>query len=1304
MGDDIFDQLAAQQQTPAVPLNNTSSTPTASAPGSGDTDTPSVDQSSGNQSAASGDVFDQLSYKAPPPAPTPTPPPTPEPQPGFWSRASDNSGATGIKDIGEAQVKHTVVRPIDLYHEMISNYKNGDMMAATDTAQKLVQNLTMFGMADSSSPLMQAAKTIIMHPIDEFKKQQEENRKAALEGRPNAFVDTWNDAKKDYNAGNTAGAIADVVTTPFRSHAAGVVPVLGPAMQSTAEDVNTDMHNHNWMGLAGDVAGTAAGFLGGKAFEGAGEAGATRAGRAEAAADHAATLHEVSNAADSRDAISKSVGQKMAVEKARINNDFANIKTGAETGHEAATTAAESAHDTATTTAGAQQAADEAAAKAGHDTTVQQAGNEADTARQSAEAEQAKTKTGLDIDKQDTENRLRASKEDQTADLGEQKTTDQQAVQDALDTSNKGTAKTFADTLAQAGEGAASSEEQAKSLSKGLTAADKAASARYEAGMTGDQGIITQLGDSTIPVVGNSLSKMADARRVVPKPGTHSIANKMGEIAGDGMNPKILEQLKEMATGTEQVKDSKGKVMVDDDGNEQRRKIDPYNAQALVDIRQNARKAMEGTTRGDTDWKALNDIMHAATDTIGELAEKSGKPGVVKQYAGMRDQYRLDRSRLDSDVAEKLNFTQPDKILSDTNKYLLGGESPGAKLDTIGPLVGEDQMYSLAKTYVSELGEKARTDPEGAINDIDKLARIKGDVKKKFLGQLEPVVDEARRVYDQSMQHAQDTAEDRLAGVSKAHRDAKIDLRRQIEFQKQTSSAEYKANIADNNTKAAAAIQAAKDHLDGIEATSQASRDAAIEASKQAKTSAVSAADTAKEQALKAADTAKKQTLADATTTRDEALAPFSRGFINTLSKGDVMDKLFNGDVDTNDIIGVKKVIGEPAWREVAKQVWNRGIAEAGGDPGKIVEWWKKFPSDEVRNEFFSLNDPVVGNSYKSMMAQIEKTAEYQSLAKVGLGAGTAGVGAAVLGSLAAGGVGLLLGGGAMHVLGETLGGLMAALAGLNYTPKVPLAKSVIAYVANNPNTWKALKVGAKAGAVASNAAIVAGKAAKYAPIAGRLAPPQEDPNRPLNKPEDYQQAISSASQMYPRLAPYLQNTVIESKQRPANEPADAELETLPPWEDWNPNKGKTTVQIYQPYTDKSKMATALAGDMFHVIGGIDNRTGRPVDPVYYKLKQDVIAARSPVQDELDRRTWKEEEGHGGRSFKDWMQSSRADAYIRGLLTPELEGKYPDEWRKSGTYSTNPRLKTAIMKIDAYLKGGSSGIRGAYQGTNGLAR
>jgi hypothetical protein len=181
-----------------------------------------------------------------------------------------------------------------------------------------------------------------------------------------------------------------------------------------------------------------------------------------------------------------------------------------------------------------------------------------------------------------------------------------------------------------------------------------------------------------------------------------------------------------------------------------------------------------------------------------------------------------------------------------------------------------------------------------------------------------------------------------------------------------------------------------------------------------------------------------------------------------------------------------------------------------------------------------------------------------------------------------------------------------------------------------------------------------------------------------------YSDVLQAVGEKYPALAKHVQNTIVQDAKPPKG--ADYGLETYPPWESENPNPGKTTIELYRNF-DRSKLPEVIAGDLIHVAGGIDPRTGSPVDPTYHSLKDQVKASRTPQQDALDHKVWEQDKKNGEkRPFDQWFDESRGEAYVRGLLFPDDR----DEWRKQGVYSSNPKLKSTIEQIGNYLTTGKS--------------
>jgi len=177
---------------------------------------------------------------------------------------------------------------------------------------------------------------------------------------------------------------------------------------------------------------------------------------------------------------------------------------------------------------------------------------------------------------------------------------------------------------------------------------------------------------------------------------------------------------------------------------------------------------------------------------------------------------------------------------------------------------------------------------------------------------------------------------------------------------------------------------------------------------------------------------------------------------------------------------------------------------------------------------------------------------------------------------------------------------------------------------------------------------------------------------------------LADVAQQFPRLKPYLSNVKVQQGKKTSPKD-DRGLEFYPPWESRNPNPGKITLELYDQMKGP-ELTNALGGDMLHHLGAIDPKTKQPIDPKYYSMKRQVIAARTPQQEAIDKRQWQLARQFEGerRSYDDWLQQSRADAYIRGYVTPELGGKYPDEWRKNKFYDA-PQMKQAVEAIRQYV-------------------
>jgi hypothetical protein len=177
---------------------------------------------------------------------------------------------------------------------------------------------------------------------------------------------------------------------------------------------------------------------------------------------------------------------------------------------------------------------------------------------------------------------------------------------------------------------------------------------------------------------------------------------------------------------------------------------------------------------------------------------------------------------------------------------------------------------------------------------------------------------------------------------------------------------------------------------------------------------------------------------------------------------------------------------------------------------------------------------------------------------------------------------------------------------------------------------------------------------------------------------------LGAVEKEFPRLAPYLSNVMIQQGKK-TNPNDDRGLEFYNPWQGNNPNPGKLTIELFDKLQG-SALTNALGGDLLHYLGGYDWKAKKPIDPQYWAMKQAVLKARTPKQEALDRSIYEEEKKKypNTGTYEDWLQESRIDAYIRGYVTPELGGRYPDEWRKNGFYK-DPAMLKAVEAIRQYV-------------------
>jgi hypothetical protein len=141
--------------------------------------------------------------------------PSQQDQPGFWSRAYDasplpgivQSGENAVKNFGSAADQHTS----DL-HSMVDSLATGDLRGAANHAAHLLTG--------SETPFSDAAKSVVKLYVDDAKQQYQNVKTNGVVALP-VIGTAASNYSKDVQAGNTAGAVGDVV-----GGAASVAPLL----------------------------------------------------------------------------------------------------------------------------------------------------------------------------------------------------------------------------------------------------------------------------------------------------------------------------------------------------------------------------------------------------------------------------------------------------------------------------------------------------------------------------------------------------------------------------------------------------------------------------------------------------------------------------------------------------------------------------------------------------------------------------------------------------------------------------------------------------------------------------------------------------------------------------------------------------------------------------------------------------------------------------------------------------------------------------------------------------------------------
>jgi len=152
--------------------------------------------------------------------------------------------------------------------------------------------------------------------------------------------------------------------------------------------------------------------------------------------------------------------------------------------------------------------------------------------------------------------------------------------------------------------------------------------------------------------------------------------------------------------------------------------------------------------------------------------------------------------------------------------------------------------------------------------------------------------------------------------------------------------------------------------------------------------------------------------------------------------------------------------------------------------------------------------------------------------------------------------------------------------------------------------------------------------------------------------------------------------------------------EVFMPWDRANPTPDQFHIELRhfldEPQT-QGDIRGLLTGEMMHYLGTVDPRTGQPVSPQWYALKQKVIDQLSPNDLANAQRNWSEAVKSAGetRSFHDWMEQSNIDQFIGGTMFPPSNPRWA-EWQERARNMPryNPQQWATIERMRQLLTTG----------------
>ena len=179
-------------------------------------------------------------------------------------------------------------------------------------------------------------------------------------------------------------------------------------------------------------------------------------------------------------------------------------------------------------------------------------------------------------------------------------------------------------------------------------------------------------------------------------------------------------------------------------------------------------------------------------------------------------------------------------------------------------------------------------------------------------------------------------------------------------------------------------------------------------------------------------------------------------------------------------------------------------------------------------------------------------------------------------------------------------------------------------------------------------------------PNTGAGTPPTQAPvGPPQSGPPQRNRGEESPLRIVERF-PRLQQFVTDQNISLTRGSGEGFAEMFPLGESSSPDPTRRIVQV-RPLTKEKGFDpnTVASGDVLHFLGGVDRKTGKPLDPEFYGLKQDFLKNMSPQEKKFAEKKFNDAKaekrtGTNFESKENFIQNVWGDALIRGAIFPEL--------------------------------------------------